>query len=270
MSIVKIMRGAVVSALCLATVSLAVAPAHADSALDRIKAAGEVKVGWAEWRPMEYRDTVSGELKGVLIALADEISKRLGVKINFVQDNWATLPAGIAADKFQIALMGISEARERVLDFSVPMYHVPFSVVVQDASGLKTFDEVNKAGNSIAVTTGSTTDEVLAALERSGELKAEVVRLKDVGGALLSLTTGKSTAFATSVDALSQIVEQQKGLHMVDGSFGASIFAVAHAKEQGDLNKVLDEVVGAMIADGTVGKLLTEYSVAGSVAGAQE
>ncbi len=244
--------------------------ANAQNALEKINTAGEMQIGWAEWRPMEYRDTVSGDLKGVLIALADELASRLKVKPSFVQDNWATLTAGIAADKFQMALMGITEARQRVLDFAEPMYHVPFTVIVKDNSGLKTFDEVNTPENSIAVTTGSSTDELLGSLERSGVIKAKVIRLKDVGGALLSLTTDKTTAFASSVDALSQIVEQQKALRIVDGSFGASIFAPSHAKDQPELNKALNDAVKSMIEDGTIARLLVEYRVAGSVAGAQK
>ena len=266
----KSLRGAIAALSLVACGATLATQASAQSALEKIKSAQEVQIGWAEWRPMEYRDTASGELKGVLIAMAEEVAKRLEAKATFVQDNWATLPAGIAADKFQIALMGVSEARERVLAFSQPMYHVPFSVVVKEASGLKSFDEVNSAEYSIAVTTGSTTDEVLTELARSGELKAQVVRLKDVGGALLSLTTEKTTAFASSVDALSQIVEQQKALHIVDGSFGASIFAVAHGQGQDDLKSALNEAVAGMIEDGTIANLLVEYAVAGSAAGEQE
>ncbi|MER8843686.1 substrate-binding periplasmic protein [Mesorhizobium australicum] len=269
MTVLRTLRCGITALSLVVCSTFAVAQADAASALEKVKSSGEIQVGWAEWRPMEYRDTSTGDLKGVLIAFAEELAKRLGAKADFVEDNWSTLPAGIAADKFQIALMGITEARQKVLDFSQPLYHVPFTVIVKDSSNLKTFDQVNTTENSIAVTTGSSTDELLAGMERAGKLKAKVVRLKDVGGALLSVTTGKTTAFASSIDDLSQIVKQQKALRIVDGSFGASIFAVSHAKGQKDMNEAIDKGVSAMIQDGTVAKLLVQYSVSGSVAGAE-
>jgi ABC-type amino acid transport substrate-binding protein len=266
----KFFRHAIAALSLIVGSAFSTAQASAENALDKIKSAGEIRIGWAEWRPLEYRDTASGDLKGVLIAFAEEIARRLEAKSVFVQDNWSTMPIGIEADKFQIALMGVSEARERVLDFSLPMYHVPYSVIVKDASGHKTFDEVNTPDHSIAVTTGSTTDELLTKLAKSGELKAQVVRLKDVGGALLSLTSGKTTAFATTVDALAQIVEQQKALRIVEGSFGATDYAIAHAKDQGSLNTALNDIVKSMMEDGAVARLLKEHSVAGSIVGAQK
>jgi L-cystine transport system substrate-binding protein len=242
----------------------------AQNALEKVKSAGELRIGWAEWRPMEYRDAASGELKGFLIAFAEDLAKRMGVKPVFVEDNWSTLTAGLAADKFQISLMGTSDARKRVADFSHPIYYVPFTVVVNDSSSFTSFDQVNASGNSIAVTTGSNTDELLNSLQQSGKLKTNVIRLKDVGAAVLSLMTAKTTAFASSIDDLSQLVKQQKSLRIVDGSFGTSEYAVSHAKNQEALNAALNETVAAMIKDGSVANLLVKYGVSASAADAQE
>jgi len=265
----KMSKRTIASLFSVVMMATAIAPAKSQ-ALDQIKSSGEVAIGWAEWRPLEYRDTASGELKGVLIAFAEEIAKKLDAKPKFIQDNWLTMTMGIESDKFQIALMGISESRTRVVNFSTPLYYVPYGVVVKSNSGLKTFDEVNQSGNSIAVTTGSSTDELLTLLEKSGDLKAQIVRLKDVGGALLSLTSGKSTAFATTLDALAQIAEQQKSLIIAEGSFGATDYAIAHPKGDEELTAVLDKAVSDIIEEGTAAKLLETYAVLGSVVGAHE
>jgi cystine transport system substrate-binding protein len=249
--------------------AFSITQASAETALEKMKSSGEIRIGWAEWRPMEYRDAVSGELKGVLIAFAEELAKRMGLKPVFVEDNWSTMTAGIAADKFQVALMGITDARKRVADFSSRIYYVPFTVVVKNSADLKTFDQVNASGNSIAVTTGSSTDELLSALQQSGKLKTKVIRLKDVGAAVLSLVTGKTTAFASSLDDLSQLVKQQKSLRIVEGSFGTSDYGVAHAKDQDSLNAALNEAIMSMVKDGTISNLLVKYGVSATAADAQ-
>jgi ABC-type amino acid transport substrate-binding protein len=243
--------------------------AAAESRLATIKSEKEIGIGWAEWRPMEYKDIASGDLQGVLVAMAKEIAARLGAKPTFVQDNWSTLTAGIAANKFQISMMGMSEGRARVVDFSTPLYHVPFKVIVSSGSDFKTFDDVNKPENTIAVTTGSTTDEILTQLEHTGKIKAQITRLKDVGGAILSLTSNKVTAFASSTDDLVQIIDKQPALKLVDGDFGASIFSVAVPKGDADLKSAVDNIVTSMVSDGTVDKLLKQYQVSGTVAGAK-
>ena len=241
----------------------------ADSQLDTIKNDKKIMVGWAEWRPMEYKDITSGEVKGILVTMANDIASRLGVTAEFLEDNWATLTAGIAANKFQIALMGDTDQRAKVVDFSVPLYHVPFTVIVKADSSFKTFDDVNQPGNTIAVTTGSSTDEVLTALENKGTLKAKVLRLKDVGGGILSLVSDQVTAFASSVDDLSQIVTQQPSLRIVDGNFGASLFAVAVPKGDAELKAAIDKAVTDMVSDGTVAKLIKDNNMSGTVAGGQ-
>ncbi len=254
----------------LAAASLAIAPAaHAASALSKIADSKKVQVGWAEWKPMEYKDIATGDLKGVLVAMATEVSKRLGAEPEFVQDNWTTLTAGIAAGKFQISMMGISEGRARVVDFSKPLYHVPFTVIVPSASKATTFEDVNTSDNTIAVTTGSTTDELLTDLEKKGAVKAHIVRIKDVGGAILSLTSNKVAAFASSTDDLAQITAQQPSLKIVKGEFGASTFGVALPKGDKELKAAVDHAVEAMISDGTIDKFLKEYKVAGTIAGGE-
>lgn len=256
-------------AATLFAVLAATGQARADTAptLSTIQKSGSVHIGWAEWRPMEYRDIESGDLKGVLIALAQGIAKRMHVKPVFVEDNWSTLTAGISSGKFAMSLMGRSTERAQVVDFSSPLYSVPFTVIVSGNSSYKTFDEANLPQNTIAVTTGSTTDELLTSLQKEGKIKANVVRIKDVGGAILSLMSGKVAAFASSTDDLLQIIKQQPSLKLAGGSFGASVFCVALPKGDKTLLSGVDDAVQSMMTDGTVASLLKQYSIVGSVAG---
>jgi cyclohexadienyl dehydratase len=68
-----------------------------------------------------YQDN---QLVGIDIDLARMIAKKMGVKIKLVKTSWPTLLQDLYAEKFDVAISGITinEERQQVADFSVP-YH---------------------------------------------------------------------------------------------------------------------------------------------------
>lgn len=237
--------------------------ARASDLLTSIEETKELKVGWAEWNPFETRDVVSGELKGVLIDIAAEISKRMGAKSVFVLDNWATLPSGIAAEKFNVSIMSITPGRAQVVTFTDPIYSSDFTAIVADNSGFSTWDELNRAGNTIAATTGSAGDEVITALDKKGEIKAQIVRIKDVGAAILAVKTGKNSAYINQRDVLTLMSKQQQGLKVVSGKFGTSPSGLAIPKDDTDALSAFNKVITEMNSDGTTTKLFEKNGIAG-------
>lgn len=238
-------------------------PASASDLLDSMKQTGELKVGWAEWNPFETRDVTSGDLKGVLIDVANEIAKRMDAKAVFVQDNWATLPAGIAAGKFSASIMSITPGRSQIVTFTDPIYSSDFTAIVSTGTGLATWDEVNKEGNTIAATTGSAGDEVITALEKEGKIKADIVRIKDVGAAILAVKTGKNSAYVNQRDVLTLMSRQQDGLKVVDGKFGYSPAGLALPKDDAEALAAFNKIVDEMNADGTTAALFEKNGIAG-------
>ena len=76
---------AVAAALAL---SLAVVPAQAGAVLDRVVAAGTLKVATdANWAPQSFMND-KNELDGFDVDVAKEIGKRIGVKVAFITPGW--------------------------------------------------------------------------------------------------------------------------------------------------------------------------------------
>jgi chorismate mutase-like protein len=102
----------------------ALAPAHA-SRLDDIAARGVLRVGGTgDYKPFSYR-SADGGFVGMDVELAGELAQALGVRLQLVPTSWSTLMADLDADKFDLALSGVSVTAERQRQalFSVPYLH---------------------------------------------------------------------------------------------------------------------------------------------------
>jgi len=102
----------------------ALAPAHANR-LDDIAARGVLRVGGTgDYKPFNYRQA-DGEFVGLDVELAGELARSLGVRLQLVPTSWSTLMADLDADKFDLALSGVSVTAERQKQalFSVPYLH---------------------------------------------------------------------------------------------------------------------------------------------------
>ncbi|MBQ7585569.1 MAG: transporter substrate-binding domain-containing protein, partial [Desulfovibrionaceae bacterium] len=90
--------------------------------LDMIAKRGKLLVGTTgDYRPLTYRDPGTDNYWGFDLEVADQISKRLGVPIFYVQTSWPTLTKDVLnKDLFDLALGGITitDARKNLMDMS--------------------------------------------------------------------------------------------------------------------------------------------------------
>jgi cyclohexadienyl dehydratase len=98
------------------------AKAADDSTLARIKQAGVLRIGTTgDYKPFSYK-TTDGTLTGADIEMAKDLAATLGVRPEFVPTTWKTLLDDFKADKFDLALGGITVNPDRAAigDFSIP------------------------------------------------------------------------------------------------------------------------------------------------------
>lgn len=119
-------------ALALATFALPVATAAelltppsaaTSSRLDEIVARGVLRVGsTGDYKPFSYRTGAANNFIGLDIALAADLAKTLGVKLQLVPTTWGAMMGDLADDKFDLAIGGVSVSLERQKKawFSIP------------------------------------------------------------------------------------------------------------------------------------------------------
>jgi cystine transport system substrate-binding protein len=125
--------------------------------LDVVKARGVLKVGLeGTYPPFNFKGK-DQKLEGFEVELADEIGKRMGVKVEFTQGEWGGLLASVQTGKVDILVnqVGINDKRKETFDFSVPYTYSSAQLIVKtgNESKFKNLDEMK--GATLAVTQGS-------------------------------------------------------------------------------------------------------------------
>lgn len=263
----RVIRGiTVLVATGLLALGAAVTPAQAQqSAADRVAKEKVLRVGWAVWYPYLFRNPKTDKLEGISYELFEDMGKALGVRIQWVEDSWATLPAGIQAGKFDVTnLMAITPPRAKVVDFSDPVTKHGLSLIgfKDKVAKTKSWEEWDRPGVKVDVTLGANSDMFVTEKFKN----AEIVRLKTVPECVLALMSGRVDAHASTIDALKAIQKEHPELAIVPGSFGGSEVAVALPKGDAPLAKEVDQFVKKEKSSGRIEQLLVKYGLDASFA----
>ncbi len=105
------------SALLLCACAAAPALAQTTQAtnrLDEIIARGTLRVGTTgDYKPFTYKNPADGRFIGLDVEMGERLAKALGVKLEIVPTTWSTLMQDFAADRYDIAMSGVSVTLER-------------------------------------------------------------------------------------------------------------------------------------------------------------
>ena len=133
-----VLRSLALTLLLTAGLATAWTPATASAAdlLATVKARGTLKVALeGTYPPFNYKDQKTGQLAGYDVDVARLLATRLGVKVEFVSSEWASILAGLSANKYDVIVsqVGINPKREQAFDFSTPyIYSMPQLIVRKD------------------------------------------------------------------------------------------------------------------------------------------
>lgn len=156
----RFLTGLVVIAAALTATANAQA---ADDALQAIRQAGVLRVGTTgDYKPFSYKGA-DGALVGADIEMAKELAAALGVKADFVPTTWKTLMEDFKADKFDVALGGITVNSDRaaVGDFSVPNVSDGKRPIARcaDKDKFTTVEAIDQPATRVVVNPGGTNEK---------------------------------------------------------------------------------------------------------------
>ena len=83
-------------------------------ALSAVRKRGVLRVGaTGDYKPMSFREPATGKYWGFDAALAEDLARDLGVKLEYVPTSWPTLMRDTLDRKFDLAVCGITITKER-------------------------------------------------------------------------------------------------------------------------------------------------------------
>ena len=140
----------------LLAMSLGFHAAYAGEVFDRVKSKGLIRIATdPAWPPYSWKDD-GGGWNGFDPAVAEEIAKRIGVKLEFVTPNWDVITAGNWNDGWDLSIGGMTPTEERgkVLVFPVDYYFSPMVMAV-NKNNTTIRSPADATGKRIGALTGS-------------------------------------------------------------------------------------------------------------------
>jgi len=133
------------------------------SRLDEILARGTLRVGsTGDYKPFSYRVAGSERFMGLDIALAEDLARSLGVKLQVVPTSWGALMGDLADERFDIAVGGVSVTLERQKKafFSLPTMRDGKTPIARcdDARKYQTLADIDRPEVRLIVNPGGTNE----------------------------------------------------------------------------------------------------------------
>jgi ABC-type amino acid transport substrate-binding protein len=167
------------------------------SRLERVLAAKELRACiWTEYYSISYRNPKTRELSGIDIAITQELARELGVKIKYVESNFAQLYESLEQDRCDIAThaIGITPERQARLQFSQPYLKSGlFAITLKNKEGLQNWNSLDQPGRVIAVAAGTVMESVMSKSLK----KAKLLKVQPPGTREQEVLSGRADAFMT-------------------------------------------------------------------------
>lgn len=130
-----------------------------------MRAAGVLRVGTTgDYKPFSYRNA-SGEYIGLDIDMAASLAQSLGVRLEIVPTSWPTLMQDLAAQRFDIAMGGVSVTHERqaVASFSQPYLRDSKTAIArcENLARFDTLEAIDRPDIRVIVNPGGTNERFI-------------------------------------------------------------------------------------------------------------
>jgi len=233
--------------------------AAADDGLARAHARGTLRWGAdiQGGEPYAFQDPHDRtRIIGFEVDIADALARRLGLRAEFVQNDWLTLVPSLERGDFDVILNGleVTPARRARIAFTRPYYRFTETLVVRgDAPAVHGLTDLH--GQRVGTLGGSLAFDLLK--DTPG---IEAVLYEGVEEPYIDLEEGRLAAVL-----LDNIIATRYGLTRpalrMAGTVGEGAYAIGVRRDEPDLLRAVDLALAGMIDDGELRTILTRWQL---------
>ena len=202
---------------------------------------------------LAQKDPKTGELRGVSVDLARELSWRLNVPLDLVPyDAAGKVNADVKSNRWDVAFFAIDPKRAEEVAFTAPYVIIEGGYAVPDASPIRSIEEVDREGVRIAVSKASAYDLYL-----SRNLKrAQLVYASSAPSSFEMFAKEKIPVLAGVKAAVVAWTKANPGYRVLDGRFMIIEQAMVTQKDRERSAEYLRKFVEEQKANGFVAAAL--------------
>lgn len=202
--------------------------------------------------PWEFQDA-SGNTVGFEVDLLNEIAKRLGKSIEFVNIPFNGLFPAVQSGRINIAVSSITITDKRLesVSFAQPYYDSDQSLTVTASSGIEGLSGMS--GKVVGVDTGSTGD-MWVGKNNDNYKFGEVRRFEGLSPAMLDLVAGRIDGYISDIPALLYYVKDKPDLKVVERIPTGEKYSMMFNKND-PLATEVNDVISTLKKEGFLAKL---------------
>lgn len=227
-----------------------------EDVLAKVKEEGKLVVGTeGTYPPFTFHDD-SGKLTGFDVEIAQEVGKRLGVEVEFLETQWDAMFAGLDSGRFDMVAnqVGINPEREESYEFSDPyISSTAVLVVAKDNEEIKSFEDLEGKLSAQSLTSNYA--------ETARSFGAEIEGVEGFNQAIELLNSGRVDATVndnlTVLDFLKQ--RPDANIEIVDEASDVAKSALLFRKGSGAIVEEANTALAEMIEDGTYDKISEKW-----------
>lgn len=221
------------------------------NSLERVKANGKIVAGFDDnYPPMGFRNG-KGEIEGFDIDMAKEISKRIGIEIEWQPVVWETVVPSLLSKKFDVIISGmnITDKRLEVINFAGPYGKAGQALIVKvDNTTVNSMKDLT--ADKIGTQSGSTGFEYAKA---NGFDETKLKLYKEFPLAFNDLAVGRIDAIIIDAFAVNEFLQKRPGeFKQVGEVMGDEQIGIGIRKEDKELMEELNKAIEGMKKDGTL------------------
>ncbi|HBM90856.1 MAG TPA: hypothetical protein DD400_03130 [Rhodospirillaceae bacterium] len=244
--------------------------AKAETAFDRVMRTQTLRCSYIVWPPEFEVDPVSGKKGGIAYDVITEATKRLNLKIDWIEEvNFSTMSEGFKTDRYDALCFSLYRDSPRAswAEMTVPFYYSGQGAFVRQDDNRFSADNL-AAINDPSVTIATIDGEMSAIIARRDFPKAKTISLpqnSSVAEALMNVTTKKADITFVNVNVAALFDRASPNLiKNLDVERPLVLFSHAMAFKKGEhsLKSMFDIVIEEMHNQGVIRNILKRYQIA--------
>ncbi len=206
------------------------------------------------------KDPITGNPRGIVVDLAQELGRRIGVPVEFVgYESPGKVADAVKTGAWDIAFFAAEPARAAEIAFTAAYLEIEATYLVPAGSSLHSIEDVDREGVRISVSNRSAYELYLSrTLQR-----AELLRVDGIEASFKQFVAQKLDALAGLRPRLVADAEKLPGSRVLEGRFTAIQQAIGTPKSREAGARYLREFVEDVKASGLVAKAIERHGVHG-------
>jgi polar amino acid transport system substrate-binding protein len=241
--------------LAMAATILPAAGAFAAEPAFKTVTPGQLTVAYrTDDKPVSFIDE-SGKPTGFLVDFENAIGKELGIKIEYVATDFASLLPSIRNNRYDTAAFQTLETPERlaVVDFTTPLTYSQARLVSRKNAPIDKVD--GASGKTVAITRGSALIPLLQDLAPG----VTVREFPNIASSLNALIAGQVDGLFTGLGTASHLVKDHADELTASQIVTSGTSAFPVSKDNPELLKALNAEIDKLMKDGTYTRLFVKW-----------